>query len=79
MSKQGNDMQNKEEETQGLSYRLTPIEVGDMLNISQKSVINLSKKGEIPAYRISERCYRYSEDQIAEYIESKKIGGSSCE
>ena len=71
-------MKNKEE-TQGLSYRLTPVEVGSMLNISSKQVINLSKQGEIPAYKISERCYRYSVDQIAEYIESKKIEGSSCE
>lgn len=71
-------MENKEE-TQELSYRLTPVEVGDMLNISQKTVINLSKTAEIPAYKISERCYRYNEDQIAEYIESKKIEGSTCE
>ena len=71
-------MENKEE-TQGLSYRLTPIEVGNMLNLSPKQIINLSKQGEIPAYRISERCYRYSVDQVAEYIESKKIEGSTCE
>lgn len=71
-------MENKDE-IQGLSYRLTPIEVGDMLNISPKQIINLSKQGEIPAYKISERCYRYNEDQIAEYIESKKIEGRTCE
>ena len=51
---------------------LTKAEAAEILRVSEWTVDQLVKNGQLPAYRIAKTCTRISEDDLAEYIESRK-------
>ena len=49
---------------------LTVREVGEILNITEKDVMDLAESGEVPAYKVGGVYLRFKPDQVMEY---KKI------
>lgn len=58
------------------SRLLKPCDVWKRLNISERTLRTLTKKGDIPCVRLSERTVRYRPTDI-ERIVSGETGGSS--
>ncbi len=51
---------------------LTAQEVAQLINASDTSVYKMALRGEIPCVKITARMVRFDQDEIEEWLESKK-------
>ena len=54
---------------------LTPIQAAQALAISPRKLWGMTASGEVPHIRLG-RCVRYPVDDLREYIDAQKKGGS---
>lgn len=55
-----------------LAELLTAEEVAKILKVTPSAIFKWAKKGDLPSYRINEKCLRFKTQDIAAFIEKGK-------
>ena len=55
------------------STMLTLDTVSETLNVSKANVLILIKTGELPGYKLNARVYRVKQNDLDNYLESKRV------